>query len=322
MRHTHLILWRVVQLQEILALQGRIPAERINDLITNLRAFWVVRDLNGINVGLTAKGKGGYSWGVPQVISVDESWDRSRLWYRAFALTGNGPGPSSLLSYSTLQEIDRQLRSSTLPFNGLEGFCGKLGLPFLRSNLGSLFQVSAELPARVVDVYQHGPDWTLDISIDFFGEPDLMVDWLPRPGLERVPAGWSQGRVNDRGRVSLTVPNKAEAADLILCFGNHEADVARVKMRSVNFVDGDIEIRVVPGDWGPDDISLEVVHKAPTVPDFATRRAPDQEDRRSKRAGKRRKTDVEIVERRNLVRENPNLETLEMCELFDKHGVP
>ena len=58
----------VVQLQQIVALQGRMPAESVNEVIDKLRDRWVAIDVEGINVRLTAGGAGGYSWRPPVVI--------------------------------------------------------------------------------------------------------------------------------------------------------------------------------------------------------------------------------------------------------------
>jgi hypothetical protein len=148
-----------------------------------------VRDLNGINVGLTAEGAGGYSWGLPEVISVEKSWNPSSRWYRAFVLNGNGPGTSSLLSYSALREIDSQLRRSTPAYNGFEGLCGNLGLPVQRGNLTPSFQVLGELPAQVRSVTWNGFKSALRISIECFGAPDLMVESFPGHEFKRFPAG-------------------------------------------------------------------------------------------------------------------------------------
>ena len=266
-----------VQLQEIIALQGRIPAEGVNDLVANLRDSWVVRGLKGIDVRLTAEGAGGYSWTLPAVSSVDKSWNPSSRWSRGFALYGNGPDPSSILSYSTLREIDSQLRKSTPAYNGFDGLCDKLGLPLRQSNLTSSFQVSAELPARVLFVNLDRYNWALLIAIDCLGEPDLMVDWFPQPGLERVPPGWYRGPNHYGHGGPLAIPADATTADLILSFGEHQADVSRVEIPPD-----------IPGDevGVPDRIPLEVVHKEPTVPDLATRNASNLEYGRWQPTGK------------------------------------
>jgi hypothetical protein len=267
----------VVKLQEIVALQGRIPAKRVNDLVAKLRDSWVVRNLKGISVRLTAEGKGCYSWGLPEVIPADKSWNPSSRWYRALALNGNGPDPSSLLSYSTLREIDSQLHSGKPAYNGFDRLCDQLGLPVRQSNLTSSFQVSAELPARVLRVDQDRAKWALEIFIEFLGEPDLKVDWIPQPGLERVPSGWTRVPRNDVDPMVLNIPDDATTADLILKFGEHEADVSRVEISDVYLDRGGTIIRVAPGYPGePDHISLKVVHKEPTVPDLPTRELRNQ----------------------------------------------
>jgi hypothetical protein len=266
----------VVKLQEIVALKGRIPAKRVKDLVADLRESWVVRDLEEISVRLTAKGARGYSWGLPEVISVDKSWNPSSRWYRALELNGNGPDPSSLLSYSTLREIDSQLCRRTA-YNGFDRLCEQVGLPVRQSNLTSSFQVAAELPAGVLRVDQNRSKWALEIFIDFFGKPDLKVDWIPQPGMKSVRPGWTRVPRNDVDPVVLNIPDDATKADLILSFGElgeHEADVSRVEISDVFLDHGGTVIRVAPGYPGePDHIFLKVVHKEPTGPDLANQEA-------------------------------------------------
>ena len=80
-------------LHEIVALQGRIPAEGYKKLIDDLRGSWAVRDPEGISVRLTAKGGRDYIWQLPRRIG---SRSRSNLWGRALALDGCDPDLSSL----------------------------------------------------------------------------------------------------------------------------------------------------------------------------------------------------------------------------------
>jgi hypothetical protein len=258
----------VVKLQDIIALQGRIPAEGVDDLIANLRDFWVVRDLKGINVRLTAKGAGDYSWRPPGVIrrsSNDWTIVQSSAWKRAFTLCGNGPDRSSLPSYSTLQEIDSQLRSSTPAFNGFDGLCGKLGLPVRRSNLTSSFQVSAELPAWILGVNFEPSERALQIGILCDGSPDLMVEWLPQHEFQRVPSGRIRDSTHDTPLISFAVPGDSTAAELILAFGELQADVAKVDLRPWKLR------RIIH------TTQLWVMRAMDTpVPDLATRKAPNQ----------------------------------------------
>jgi hypothetical protein len=162
----------VAQLQEFVALQGRIPAEGVNEVVANLRDFWVVRNLNGINVGLTAEGAGGYSWKPPYIIEGRSGW------YREFAVNGNGPGTSSLLSPSALREIDSQLCRSMPVYLGFDMFCRRLGLYVRPSDPTSSFRVSAVLPAQVSYViYGICKPWSeaLNIAIQSRGEPLLIL---------------------------------------------------------------------------------------------------------------------------------------------------
>jgi hypothetical protein len=248
----------LVRLNELVAHSGRIRADAVNDLAANLRDSWVVRGLKRDNVRLTAEGGGDYRWSTPAVYSVDKSWNPSSRWNRAFALYGNGPDLSSLLSYSALQEIDSQLRKSTPPFNGFDGLCGKLGLPVRRSNLTSSLQVSAELPARFADVHTDSAKGTLEIDIECIGAPDLMIEWLPQHELQRVPPGWKREPTGDHHHVSLSVPGSTTKADLILSFAELDADTR----------------------------TLEIVRKKPGVPDSARSSVPTHEHERWKGTGK------------------------------------
>ena len=252
----------LVRLKDLIALQGCIPAERVKNLVADLRDSWVVRALKRDNVRLRAKRARGYSWMPPYVIESS-----GPIWRRAFALHGNGPPLSSLLSDSALQKIDSHLRSSTPAFNGFDGLCERLGLPVRRSNLTSWFQLSAELPAVI---------WTADLEpskgyFDFtfwcFGAPDLMVEWFPQRVLQRI----SPDRISlaDDPQVpriaSIPIADDSTAAKLILSFGKLDADVVTVDLSPL-----ELQLEVT------NTIQLEVVPEEPTVPGFVTREVPNQ----------------------------------------------
>lgn len=216
-----------VRLDEIVALYGRIGAEAVNDLVANLRDSWVVRGLKRDNVRLTAEGAGGYSWVMPGAFAVDKSWNPSSRWSREFAIYGNGPNLPSLLSHAAWAEIDDQLRrSKPTSFKDLDALCSKLGLPARRANLQQpSFRLSAELPARFENVHTNPVGGTLEIEIECFGSPDLMIDWLPEHDFERVPPGWKgEETAGHRHHVSLVVHGGAAKADLVLSFAGLDAD--------------------------------------------------------------------------------------------------
>jgi len=206
----------VVQANELIAYQGRIEAQTIKQLIDNLRESSVIRGLPLFNVRL-AEETSAVGWTIPAVFSIPQP---SR-WKSTFSLSGNGPNVSSLLDYSTWQKIDIQLRRSTPSFNGFDGLCGKLGLPARRNSLASsLFQLSAELPAKFELVDKEFFAENLEIDIRCLGTPDLMIEWLPQHDLEKIQHGWHLSGEGGLHHVSLPVPNGAERARLMLSFGD------------------------------------------------------------------------------------------------------
>jgi len=220
----------LVRLDELVALSGRIRAEAVNDLAANLRDSWVVRGLKRDNVRLTAEGGGGYSWIMPGVFAVDRSWNPSARWKTALALYGSGPNLSSVFDYSSWQEIDSQLRRSTPAFNGFDGLCGKLGLPPRQGNLTSSFYVSAELPARFADVHADSGKGTLEFDIECIRVPDLMIEWLPQHDFHRVLGSLKREPTGDHHHASFAIQGGATKANLILCFGELDADTKTVEV--------------------------------------------------------------------------------------------
>lgn len=210
---------------EIVALRGRIRAETLNTLVANLRDSWVVKGLERGNVQLTAEGMGGYSWRRPGVSPVDKSWNASSPWSKAFALYGDGPDISSLLSYSILQEVDIQLRKwKPKGFKNFDALCSSLELPARRDNLRSSFYLSAELPARFLNVPPDSAEGSTAIEVEYVGGPDLLVEWLPQQELETIPLAGKPDSIPVRQRVPLLAPSGAAKANLILSFAGLDAD--------------------------------------------------------------------------------------------------
>lgn len=250
----------LVRVNELLALSGRIGADAINNLVANLKGSQVIAGLGPNNVRLTPEGVDGYSWMMPGTFAVDKSSDPSNRWSRAFTLYGNGPNllSTSILSYSTLPEIDSQLRRSRPAFKDFDALCSKLELPLQRTNLQSSFRLSAELPAGFADVHTDSAKGTLEIDIECIGTPDLMVEWLPQHELQRVPPGWKGEPAGEQHHVSLSVPVGTKKADLILSFAEIDADTR----------------------------THEIVQRKPSVAGSARKSAPAHEHERWKRTGR------------------------------------
>jgi len=252
----------VTPFQGIIVVKTNERPEEVHHLVDQLRNSPIFggRD-KWANVRLTAKGAPPYSWRSPDVIESCNPRD----WRREFTLCGNGPDLSSLLSYSTLQEIDSELRKRRPSHDGFDGLFAELGLPVRRSNLRSSFQLSAELPARFNRVECGPSKGCLDIRIGCLGAPDLTVEWLPQHELRKVPGGWIYKAHPEGHFVSLAVPSGATAANLILSFGDLQVEVSTV------------DLTLYSPRLFNDRIPLPWVPNEPTVPAFATREAPNQQ---------------------------------------------
>ena len=210
----------MVQASELIAYSGQIRADKVGHLVDNLRRSWVLRAPPAIDVRLVDEGATPYSWTMPAVYSISPP----SQWKRAFCVSGSGPNVSSLLDYSAWQEIDTELRRSGPPFNGVDGLCGKLGLPLRRNNLASSwFQISAELPARFEAVQTDSTKSRLEIGFRCRGTPDLLIEWLPQHEVSGVERKWKHGNERDLHNVSVAIPRGAERVELMLSFGNIEA---------------------------------------------------------------------------------------------------
>ncbi len=333
-------LQKVAALQEIIALEGCLPASELNDLVANLRHSWVLKQEN---VRLTAERARGYSWMAPAVIkSPAPKWclrmsvielsncpdgfllfNADMVWNRPFALCGNGPNPLSVLSDRTLQNIDSQLRSSTPAFNGFDGLCAYLALPIRQRNLTSSFQVLAQLPAAFSSVAfeKHA----LKITIECLGAPDLMVEWLPAHNLQRVPPVWISKpppkHPTPTQYVSIGVPNYAQAAKLILAFGELQAHAGTVALPYLGMHANDC--------CRPLDLVEE-----PTVPDPATSGAPNQQEPANiatgeapnqKDGGRKGSANPEVAKRRAIVKQCLDRgirSPIGICQEFDRYRVP
>jgi serine/threonine protein kinase len=208
----------IIQANELIAYQGRIGAEKIKQLIDNLRGAWVIRGLPVNNVRLAEEGTSLYSWTIPAVFSIPHA---SR-WKRAFIVSGTGPNISSLLDYPAWQEIDNGLRRGTPQYNGFDGLCGKLGLTARRNNLSSAsFQISAELPARFDAVYTDSAKGSLEIRVRCLDNPTLMIEWLPQHDFQTVH--WQPSGDGDLHHISVPLRSSAERAELMLSFAAIEA---------------------------------------------------------------------------------------------------
>jgi hypothetical protein len=339
-----------VTLEDVVALKGCIPAERISDLVRNLRESYVVRNLIGIDIRLAAKGALAYIWQEPKVI---ESMSRSKLWGRALALKGCYPYLQSLRSDYNLEKINLDLYSSTSPYNGFDGLCDKLGLPARLNNLTSLlrFQVSAELPAWVTKV--GFAKRTKGIYFNCLGTPDLKVKGWPRPGVERIPdTSWVREPSNMACRAPLLIPDGADAADLILSFGELQADVATIELEplySDKYREGELQYFPVKHEALKDDedicelrkmqelvkgkdelIPREVVQKEPPLSDLATRATANQQqpadsatsDARSQRKLPKFRTYRSKLKRAILQQflANPKATNVEICQGLDEDG--
>jgi len=248
---------RIAQLPEIVAFEGHMPAKEVNSLIADLKDSWVLRCEN---VRLTTGGRN-YNWRLPYLIKAPDPG-----WQREFALHGYGPDLSSLLSGSSLQKIDTDLRHCT-SFDGFDGLCARLHLPHRRDNLTSSFQLSAELPALVFSAQLRLTDWSFDVMIHDFGvPPHVTVEWLPQHEMQQI----SRDRISwaddpDVPRiVSIPISYDAQKAKVTLWRGELRADVV-----TVNLGLGNDE----PSDFEP----LEFEREEPTAPDFATKEVCQQE---------------------------------------------
>jgi hypothetical protein len=193
------------------------------------------------------------------------------------ALCGTGPNTSLLLSDRTLQKINSQLRSSRPAFNGLDGLCGKIGLPVPRGNLATSFNVFGELPAVILAARL--ADGALHFVIGCVGAPDLMVEWFPARQLQRVRPGWNLKSFVVDGFYLVGVPilEGSQGAKLIISFGEMQACAS-----TVYFPVTDMS--------RTDAVDLCPVHEHPPVFEFETQATANEEgDIASKEAPSARK---------------------------------
>jgi hypothetical protein len=226
----------LVNLKELIALSARMRADTVNTLVSNLRESWVLKGYEWGDVRLTRPEAGTYSWRMPAVYTVDKGPNPLSRWNRSYSVHGDGPNGSSRLSYSLLEEIDRQLRRREA-FKDFDALCSKLGLPARRSNLVPSFLLSAELPARFVSVESNSAKPSLEIDIECVGTPELMINWLPQQDLTKVP-GWQREPNAIFHHVSVPVPTGAVRAELMLYFSDLEADTKSLDITMRNLSGG------------------------------------------------------------------------------------
>jgi hypothetical protein len=179
---------RVADLDDLLALRGRLPSHAVNNLITNLRQGWVIDflDLERIITRIILPSqKGRLSW---IQLGVFEGFLQRSPWKKSWTLLGQGPGYRELLANSAWERIDTQLRRNTPAFGGFDALCEKLGLTARRNESFSIsFPISAELPGRFVSVGSDSEKGTLEVQVECRGWPELMIDWLPEHDIKRIP---------------------------------------------------------------------------------------------------------------------------------------
>ena len=271
---------KIVHLYGLAAYRGCIAAGELGDLITNLRQSGV---LKWENIRLTSGRTENYRWMPPRVVDLPprlwRSWWRlpendaemtatdcavaNGSWTRPFILFGSCPNFPPILSEHALEKIDRELRSGAPAFDGFDGLCAHLGLAVGRPPVASSFQLSAELPASVVEVFLK--DWCeLIVGVECLGTPAVMVEWLPGHELQRVEGRWFRSPTCNNC-LSIKVPPDAEEARFILTFEDLQADVSRVKITHSD-----------ESDWQ----DLEVERETPANADFLIRKAPSQPETR------------------------------------------
>jgi hypothetical protein len=230
-----------------------LEAKSVYNLVANLKDAWIIDISKSEKVRLVSEGESAYSWSEPAVYSLDRSWDTSSRWRRTFALYGNGPNRSSILSPTAWAEIDIQLRRSEHPkfvSKDFDALCAKLGLAARRTNLQAWFRLSAELPARFVSVQTNPTTGTLEVDIECLRSPDLMIDWLPQHEFQTVSQEWQRGPEPGLRHVSVPLHERAEKAEVMLSFADIEA---------------------------ADIVTHDIVRKEPSVPSSPQEKAPSSE---------------------------------------------
>jgi hypothetical protein len=213
---------------DLVALQGRLRALTVENLVTNLREGWVIDVSESEKVVLPSDQSSRFSWMQPGVFEGSEP--RSR-WKRSLTIFGHGPGFHEWLTNPAWDRVDNQLRRNTPGFSRFDALCESLGLPARRGQSTNVsFRISAELPARFGRIQSDPTKGTLEVDIECLGWPELMIDWLPDHDFMRVPPGWKRDSAAESHHVSLTVPAAAKKADLILAFAELDADATTAEV--------------------------------------------------------------------------------------------
>jgi hypothetical protein len=106
------------------------------------------------------------------------------------------------------------------------------------------------LPAHFIEPRTDPGKGTLEVDIECFGSPDLMVDWLPAHDFKRVSTGWKPDAVTSRHHVSLDVPGGASRAKLILAFGTLDADEITVEIGQIQRGPSPVQAGAAPAAEG------------------------------------------------------------------------
>ena len=220
----------LADLDDLVALKGRLRAGTINDLITNLREGRVIVDHPSLSkickVSLPSEENSRFSWMQPGVF---EGSDRRSRWKKSLTVIGQGPGFYQWLTSAAWDRVDSQLRRGSPGFSNFDALCESFGLSARRGQSTNVsFQISAQLPARFSRIQTDLAKGTLVVDIECLGWPELMIDWLPDHDFERVPPGWKVNGAAEHHHVSLKVPEGAKKANLILAFAELDADTTTV----------------------------------------------------------------------------------------------
>jgi len=164
----------LVETENVLALSGQLPIERLPNLLQNL----MQDNIFGNDVGFRVR------------LSLGE--DRKGSWYparrqdRPFALRDlgvdfsawvasyNGPGVLEVLAGRFENDIDESLRVTNPPFDGLSGLCRSMGIRRPAISGGNAdFDLIAPIPIRFCTVSQNLSKERLYISVELSATADL-----------------------------------------------------------------------------------------------------------------------------------------------------
>jgi hypothetical protein len=213
-----------------------------------------------------------------------------------------------------LEKIDRELRFGAPAFDGFDGLCAHLGLAVGRPPVASSFQLSAELPASVVEVFLK--DWCeLIVGVECLGTPAVMVEWLPGHELQRVEGRWFRSPTCNNC-LSIKVPPDAEEARFLLTFEDLQADVSRVKIPQCAQSDWEYLTLEYETSAVPKCLTAEASNREPLADGVSNRTRND-----ISKMGDRPVND-DVVSRRSIVKQYQDHDTETICERLDWHRIP